>query len=37
MLYSLLKLPLMITFIFLISRGTSFRNFGTYDGAFPST
>ena len=31
-LYSLLKPPLMITFIFLIRRGTSLRNLGIIDG-----
>ena len=30
--YSLLKPPLMITFIFLIRRGTSLRNLGIIDG-----
>lgn len=37
MLYSLLKLPLMITFIFLMSRGTNLRNFGMYEGALCRT
>lgn len=31
-LYSLLKPPLMITFIFLIRRGTSLRNLGIIEG-----